>query len=113
MTAAEIRALIAAATPGPWKVILPGDVSWSDRRKYRCIAFSTRRDESYTTSPIEPADAALIAALATEAPALLDRLERALFALETPMYSWLTEYSPEKAWEEAMDLIRAALGETR
>lgn len=38
MTAADrLRALAEAATPGPWRVILPGDPSWSERRKYRCV----------------------------------------------------------------------------
>lgn len=30
-------------------------------------------------------------------------------ALDTPMYPWLVEYGPAKAWDEAMDLIRNAL----
>ena len=32
-------------------------------------------------------------------------------ALATPMYPWLDEYGPAKAWEVAMDLVRAALAD--
>lgn len=76
-----IRALASAATPGPWKVILPGDVRWEHRRKFRCVAFSRRRDEPYTTSPLRPDDAALIVAMRNGIEAILaerDALRAAL-----------------------------------
>lgn len=47
-----------AHTPGPW-THRPSPV---DRKPYRCVYFSTKRDEPYATSALEPDDARLIAA---------------------------------------------------
>lgn len=72
----RIRRLAEAATPGPWRVILPGDLAWSRRHRYRCVAFGPDRDEPYTTSPLVPADARHIAALDPQTViALLDRID--------------------------------------
>lgn len=77
-----IRALAEAATPGPWKVILPGDVRWEHRRKFRCVAFSRRRGEPYTTSPLRPDDAALIVAMRNGIDAILDERDALRAALQ-------------------------------
>lgn len=75
MTAADkLRALAEAATPGPWHVILPGDLSWGERRKYRCVEFDKATGED--TSPLSPGNARLIAALnPTVVRALADLLD--------------------------------------
>ncbi|MFN8520746.1 MAG: hypothetical protein U0667_15425 [Chloroflexota bacterium] len=91
-----IRALAEAATPGPWKVILPGDVRWEHRRKFRCVAFSRRRDEPYATSPLRPDDAALIVAMRNGIEAILD--ERDALRAALPEDPWV--------WEEPDDLLR-------
>ena len=80
MTDLEALAKLASeATPGPWKSILPGDLSWKDRRSYRCVAFSRKRDELYTTTPLRPLDAAYIAA--ADPQTILALVER-IFDLE-------------------------------
>ena len=84
-----IRALAEAATPGPWKVILPGDVRWEHRRKFRCVAFSRRRDEPYATSPLRPDDAALIVAMRNGIEAILD--ERDALYDEHPIIEAVTQ----------------------
>lgn len=61
-------------TPGPW-VSRPAPMQ---PRKYRCVYFSRKRDEPYSTSPLEPADARLIAA----APDLLAACKAAKKAFE-------------------------------
>ena len=77
MTLDDLLRLAAEATPGPWKSILPGDLSWKDRRSYRCVAFSRKRDERYTTSPLLPLDAAHIAAFSPEVAAALVKVAMA------------------------------------
>jgi hypothetical protein len=57
-------------TPGPW-THRPSPV---DPKPYRCVYFSTKRDEPYSTSALLPADAKLISA----APDLLDALNQLL-----------------------------------
>ena len=54
-TLAQLKAICEAATPGPWRVIK------CQQNDYRSIAFSTKRNESYTTSPLEISDAEFIA----------------------------------------------------
>lgn len=64
-TLADLKALADAATPGPWHSVLPGDVAWAHRHKYRCVAFG-KRDSDYTTCPLQPPDARYIAACSPE-----------------------------------------------
>lgn len=54
----KLERLAKGATPGPWRSV-PSPV----QKPYRCLAFSRARDEMYTTSALEPADAAYLAAL--------------------------------------------------
>ena len=78
MNTTDLRRLALAATPGPWRVILPGDVEWAERRKYRCVAFDPKDDAGYTTAPLLPADARLIAAASPAVVlALLDVVDAA------------------------------------
>ena len=64
-------------------MILPGDLSWLERKKWRCVSFSARRDEMYATSPLFPKDAALIVAAVNALPALLDVADAARTASNT------------------------------
>jgi hypothetical protein len=75
----DVKQLLEQATPLPWRTILPGDTGWKARRYFRCVAFSTKRDEDYTTSPLIPADARLIVHAVNHLPdyeAAVDALER-------------------------------------
>lgn len=71
MSRESIRALVDAATPGPWKSRPPTEVPKPERSKYGCVYFGPSLDEWYTTSPLEKADAAFIAASRTAVPLLL------------------------------------------
>jgi hypothetical protein len=72
----RLRELEAAATLGPWRhgPSIHGD-------KYRYVAFSRKRDEPYTTSPLKPEDAILIAEARNQLPALIEEVERLRDAL--------------------------------
>ena len=78
----ELRAIAKAATPGPWRAILPGDLSWGERRKYRCVLFDRKTDED--TSPMSPANARHIATFdPRRALAALDVIEAAQHQRDT------------------------------
>jgi len=72
---AVLRALLGKATNrGKWRSILPGDLDWLERRKYRCIEFD--RKSWYDTGPLQPQDARLIVIAIDALPDLLTELER-------------------------------------
>jgi hypothetical protein len=107
MTLPAIRARLAAATPGPWRS------RPHQQPEYRYVAFSTKRDEWYTTSPLEPADADFIAHAPADIAALLAVAE----AAETLLDAWDRlanaddgqEPDPDDAYQDAMAALRAAL----
>jgi hypothetical protein len=114
---AALAKLASEATPGPWKSILPGDLSWKDRRSYRCVAFSRRRDERYTTSPLLPLDAAFIAAASPDVVAALVRVALAAKAWGKSK-QWLDDSTgivewtaAEKDEEATARQLRAALAD--
>jgi hypothetical protein len=82
MTREAIRQRLAAATPGPWKKRAPGWLG-PDRHKWRCVFFGPSPDEPYTTSPLVPADADLIAHAPTDLAALLAVADAAAMVGET------------------------------
>jgi hypothetical protein len=51
----ELRRLSEKATPGKARTILPGDLAWSERRKYRCFVLGPNDD--YGTSAFSGQDA--------------------------------------------------------
>lgn len=76
MDTQRLRALHEAAGASRWRVILPGDTTWRDRTKYRCVLFDAKTDED--TMPISPDRARLIVASAKALPLLLDIVDAAL-----------------------------------
>lgn len=68
---AELRRLLAEATPGPWRTEVGGQVwSWVRPNGRRFVA-TTR----YRTHPEDAPNAALIVAAVNALPGLLDRIE--------------------------------------
>lgn len=106
----RLRALLDASTKGPWKCIK------ALQKEYKCVAFSCRRDEPYTTSPLLPADAAFIVEARNQMDRLLAVAEAAERATEgvfepgapTPLSEW---FCPEKITRESMRDLRDALRE--
>ena len=80
---AELRRLLDEATPGPWTHRL-------NQKPYRIVVFGGRKayEAGYTTSDIEAADAALIAAAVNALPGLLDEREALRKALRTALNQW-------------------------
>jgi hypothetical protein len=70
VTTDELRRLLAEATPRPW-------THRPNQNPYRIVVFGGRKayEAGYTTSDIEAADAALIAAAVNALPGLLDVVE--------------------------------------
>ncbi len=94
----DLRALLDAATPGPWRVE-PNGKDW---------AWTYARDSMVAGSI--PADAALIVAAVNALPALLAVLDAAIEAQEVVVYH---NFGIPTGWvlagEKEMDALRAAL----
>ena len=105
-TLADLRALAEQATPGPWHSILPGDVRWSERHKYRCVAFG-KRDSAYTTSALQPPDARYIAACSPEVITALVVVAEAAEGMRR--YALATGVSTGSVVEQALDALLAVL----
>ena len=108
-TLADLRALADAATPGPWHSVLPGDVAWAHRHKYRCVAFG-KRDSDYTTCPLQPPDARYIAACSPEViKALVAVAEAAGWWGEFMSFIGPPHTAHDQKLLDAIDTLRAVL----
>ena len=95
-----------AHTKLPWKVIK------CEQKEYRCIAFSAKRDEPYTTSPLEPADAEFIVRACNSHYELLAACQRLLRQVElTDDYHASTWGTLNDAAKQAREAIAKARGE--
>ncbi len=80
---AELRRLTDAATPGPWTHRV-------NHKPFRVVVFGGRKayQAGFTTSDIEAADAAFIAAARSAIPALLEEREALIAFVEDAARQW-------------------------
>jgi hypothetical protein len=95
-----------------------GEYSGIDQSGWKCTyaLLLDRIDAALAPDPRPAAriddEAGLAAASANRMAALYtDLRDVVLAATRTPMMTWLVEYGPEKAWEEAMDVVQSAVSD--
>ena len=111
---AALRAMLAAATPGPWTVVRQGESRWIDTMCSSIEYDPERGDRSPTIAECEyengslcaEANASLVAALRNSAADMLDELER--LTTERDDYVRLTAYWRGRWEREASDAGHAA-----